>query len=205
MPAMSDPTWTVEDLPLLGETFAVELANTRYVTNLEDLDVLADADAAGLWFAHAPAAADLTVPARLPRGSLAAIRQVRDATRLLLGSGVGSGDPAAEVLHRASRRAAAHLALGVDDAGAPTWHLHHEGRACDVLVAAVAGRCILFLGGADAARVRRCEHPGCPMVFVQRHRGRRFCHETCAHSARQARYYRSMLRPRRADPAQDAT
>jgi hypothetical protein len=29
------------------------------------------------------------------------------------------------------------------------------------------------------------------MFFVQRHHKRRFCHEGCAHRARQARYYRS--------------
>lgn len=203
--ASPDPTWTVDDLPLLGEAFAVELANTCYRSDREDLDFLADADAVAMWFEHASAAAGIAVPGRVPPDGVAAIRRVRDATRLILAQAADdasppSGAPAAETLNREARRAVAHLALDVGGDGVPTWQLRHEGRDVDVFVAATAGRCILFLGGPDIARVRRCEHPHCPMFFVQRHRARRFCHESCAHSIRQARYYRSALRQRRAGP-----
>jgi predicted RNA-binding Zn ribbon-like protein len=95
------------------------------------------------------------------------------------------------VLHGAARRAPGHLVLDLDEQSGPVWRLHHEGTADAVIVAAVASRCILFLGGEDAGRVRRCARPACPMLFVQHHRARRFCHDTCAHSVRQARYYRS--------------
>jgi predicted RNA-binding Zn ribbon-like protein len=124
---------------------------------------------------------------------------VRDATRLLLGQA-----QAVEVLHRASRRAAGHLALDVGHDGASIWHLHHDGSDADVLVAAVASRCILFLGSDDVGRVRCCARAVCPMFFVQRHRARRFCHDSCAHTTRQARYYRSTVWPRRARPADPA-
>ncbi|MFD1529769.1 ABATE domain-containing protein [Pseudonocardia aurantiaca] len=210
MDASRDPSPTVDELPLLGEVFAIELANSHYRGDHDDLDFLADADAVATWFAHAPAAAGVTVPRPLPTDAVAALRRVRDATRLLLGQAADdrrspAAAGAAEVLHSASRRAAGHLALDVGHDGAPAWHLHHDGSDTDVLVAATASRCILFLGGDDVGRVRRCARAGCPMFFVQRHRARRFCHDSCAHTTRQARYYRSMVRPRRARPADPAS
>lgn len=186
----------VDDLPLLGEAFAVELANTRYRNDREDLDFLSDADAIATWFRHAPDAGRVPVPSRISPASADAIRRVRDAARHLLADtadGVRSppSGAAAETLHREACRAPAHLALDLGDQTL-TWSLHHTGAADDVFVATVASQCILFLGGDDAPRVRRCARPACPMFFVRRHRARRFCHESCAHSVRQARYYRSV-------------
>ena len=63
-------------------------------------------------------------------------------------------------------------------------------------MATVAARCILFLAGDDAGRVRRCARPACPLLYIQHHRARRFCSERCAHGVRQARYYRATKRPR---------
>lgn len=182
-----------DGLPLLGEAFAVELANSDHRTGHEDRDFLAAPEDIAAWFAHAPAAADLVAPAPLPPEVAAAVRGIRDATRLLLtetvdGHRAATRADAAELLHQEARRAAGHLALDVD--GAPTWQLHHEGEVHDVFLAAVASRCILFLGGEDAGRIQRCARSVCPMLFVTRHRARRFCSDTCAHSVRQARYYR---------------
>lgn len=182
-----------DGLPLLGEAFAVELANSDHRTGHEDRDFLAAPEDVAAWFAHAPAAADLVVPAPLPPEVAAAVRGIRDATRLLLtetadGHRGATRTDAAELLHQEARRAAGHLALDVD--GALTWQLHHEGEVHDVFLAAVASRCILFLGGEDAGLVQRCARSVCPMLFVTRHRARRFCSDTCAHSVRQARYYR---------------
>jgi predicted RNA-binding Zn ribbon-like protein len=180
-------------LPLLGETFAVELANSDHRTGHEERDFLAASDDIAAWFAHAPAAAGIVVPAPLSPEVAAAVRGIRDATRLFLtetvdGHHAVARADAAELLHREARSAPGHLALDID--GARTWRLHHEGDVDDVFRAAVACRCILFLGGDDADRVQRCARPACPMLFVRRHRARRFCEDTCAHSVRQARYYR---------------
>jgi predicted RNA-binding Zn ribbon-like protein len=180
-------------LPLLGETFAVELANSDHRTGHEERDFLAASDDIAAWFARAPAAAGIVVPAPLSPEVAAAVRGIRDATRLFLtetvdGHHAAARADAAELLHREARSAPGHLALDID--GARTWRLHHEGDVDDVFRAAVACRCILFLGGDDADRVQRCARPACPMLFVRRHRARRFCEDTCAHSVRQARYYR---------------
>jgi len=180
------------ELPLIGQPFAVELANTHYVNGHADRDFLGDAEWIATWFAAVDG--DLAVPRPLPEPPAAALRAVRDATRQLLTELTDGRRPlsaqAAAVLHDASRSACAHLALDV--AGeAPRWDLHVDGPEADVLVATVAARSILFLGGEDARSVRRCARAACPLLFVQRHRARRFCSEYCSHSVRQARYYRA--------------
>lgn len=187
-----DRGWTGADLPLLGEPFPVELANTDY--RRHGVDFLA-ADTIDTWFGHAASAADLDVPDPIPAQVGEALRRIRDATRLLLAratDAVTASDVAlaVEMLHDEAARAPAHLALHLAEASRASWQLHHTGPGDAVLVAAVASRCILFLGGEDADRVRRCARPDCPMLFVQHHRARRFCHESCADSLRQARYYR---------------
>jgi len=190
--------WPPEELPLLGEDLAVELANSHYVGDGEDLDFLADHDLAAIWLAAAEAASDLPVPARLSAGALAALRRVRDATRATLievadNDGVTPDSTvwrdAADVLHQEGQRAPAHLARDLE-ADEPTWRLHHRGKPAQALPASIASQCILFLGGDQVSRVRRCERPACPMLFVRQHRARRFCTQACAHSVRQARYYR---------------
>src|SRR4051794_37113545 len=159
------------DLPLLGEAFAVELANSDHRSGHEERDFLAAPEGVAAWFAHAPAAADLVVPVPLAPEVAAAVRGIRDATRLLLSAAAdraadraAARADAAELLHQEARRAAGHLALDVG--GAPAWRLHHEGDSDDVFRAAVACRAILFLGGDDVGRVRRCARPTCPMLFV---------------------------------------
>lgn len=184
---------TADDLPLIGEPFAVELANTDY--RRHDVDFLSDG-LIGPWFAHASGPADLRLAAGVPPAAAPELREVRDATRALLGR-IADGLPtaqagaAARTLTAAAQRAPSHIALEIEDGVLPTWALHHAGgTAADLLVAEVASRCILFLGGDDASRVRRCARPQCPMLFVQHHKARRYCHQSCAHSVRQARYYR---------------
>lgn len=191
------PTWTSEDLPLLGETFAVELANSHYRSAHEDIDFLTDIGIR-TWFQHAPAAADIPIPTGLASAAVAAVRRTRDATRLLLeesadGVQASRADESVATLRSAAARAPARLVVELSDGlrGPLAWRLQHEGLPDDVFVAGVASRCVLFLGTEQARRVRRCARPACPMLFVQHHRARRFCHESCAHTERQARYYRS--------------
>lgn len=190
-------SWTSEDLPLLGETFAVELANSHYRSAREDIDFLTDIGIR-TWFQHAPAATDIAIPSDLASATVAVVRRTRDATRLLLeesadGMRTSRAEDSVATLRSAAGRAPARLVVELSDGscGPAAWRLHHEGRPDDVFVAVVASRCILFLGTEQARRVRRCARPVCPMLFVQNHRARRYCHESCAHTERQARYYRS--------------
>ncbi len=186
------------EIPLLGEPFAVELANTRYRSDRDDVDYLDDPAAVRRWFGNAPAASALTVPGRLTLANAEALRDIRDATRSLMielaNGSTALSEAAAGDLRRASRRAPAHLALDLRTADQPSWELHHDGPPQDVFVASVASRCILFIAGDDAGNVRRCARPACPLLFVQHHRARRFCSEYCTHRVRQARYYQATKR-----------
>lgn len=66
---------------------------------------------------------------------------------------------AAEMLNREAGRAATQLALRIGHDGSSTWQLHHLGRDEDIFVTDVVSRCILFLGGPDAARVLAAADP----------------------------------------------
>jgi predicted RNA-binding Zn ribbon-like protein len=58
------------------------------------------------------------------------------------------------------------------------------------LLGDLATACIELLTDDRARLLRRCEGPDCCLFFVQHHPRRRYCHESCAHRDRQARYYR---------------
>lgn len=191
-----------DELPVLREALAVDLANSHYVGDGEDLDFLARRDHAEAWFAAIEPVDGVRVPARLTDETLAALRRVRDATRAALlevahteqVSASSAWHRASEVLHGAAKAAPAHLALDLTG-DQPAWRIHHSGPAGPALVAAIASQCVLFLGGEQVSRVRRCARPACPMLFVRHHKARRFCSQECAHSVRQARYYRRYHAP----------
>jgi predicted RNA-binding Zn ribbon-like protein len=186
---------SAEDLPLLGEPFPVEIANTWYQTGAEVIDFLGDRDRVALWFAHATPAAPHQLPARLSNQLLANIREVRDAAHMLC-------------VHMASRNRDAPLeALSVLNGHARLasgyrelqWSLEktlkvklvHTGKADDVLLASMASEAMSFFAGSDGPRVRRCATPVCELFFVQNHHRRRFCSEPCSQRSRQSRYYTS--------------
>jgi predicted RNA-binding Zn ribbon-like protein len=208
---MNEPEQIPDDeLPVLGEALAVDLANSHYIGDGEDLDFLAGREHAEAWFAAVELVDGVRVPARLTEETLAALRRVRDATRAALlevadteqvsTPASSAWRRASEVLHREAKAAPAHLALDLTG-DQPAWRIHHSGPAGPALAAALASHCILFLGGEQVSRVRRCARPACPMLFVRHHKARRFCTQECAHSVRQARYYRRYRHDAPAGPA----
>jgi predicted RNA-binding Zn ribbon-like protein len=182
-----------DDFPILGEPLTVELANTRYTHSSGVIDFLGSVDLVTSWFGKAPAAAALSLPARLTAADADAIRQIRDAAHGALGSivsGRARVDPRhVSILNHHAAAAPCHVQLEwSDDSGASARRVY-GGRKADALRAELAGEVIAFLAGPQRSQVRRCAHPDCEMFFVQHHHKRRFCHESCAHRARQARYY----------------
>ena len=190
--------WTADDLPVIGEPFSVEFANTLYQRGDDAIDVLATGDVIRLWFGHAPAASKFTPPARLSRDMCDAVGEIRDSVRgVLLALLNGDVDDDRDVarwtatLNRFSSLTPSHLTLRCPAGSKPTASLVHVGRPVDAFLAMLATSCIEFLAGPDVALVRRCDGAECPMLFVMQHRKRRFCQEACSHRARQARYYRT--------------
>ena len=82
----AEADWTPDDLPLIGEPLAVELANTLYGDGDDRVDFLATTGLIAMWFAHAGAAPRL--PARLTRRDAGRLRDLRDATHSLIGQTV---------------------------------------------------------------------------------------------------------------------
>jgi predicted RNA-binding Zn ribbon-like protein len=168
------------ELPILGtEPLVVEFANTLY----DDEDFLGTAELAALWFT--------TVGAPSVRGTAAA-RALRDNIHALFTATViAAALPATAVEH--VNAVAAEAPTSPQLVCQPTGLLR-DSRSSATGDAAVLGglatACIELLTDDRARLLRRCEGPSCCLFFVQHHRRRRYCHESCAHRDRQARYYR---------------
>jgi predicted RNA-binding Zn ribbon-like protein len=180
------------EFPVLGEPFAVEFANTLYGHGNNVIDFLGTSDLVVGWFVAV--GGTFVLPARLRAPTASSLRAIRDATRQLFEDVIGGAEPASQhsiaTLNQSARQASAHLHLDWPPADAPRAGLRHQGDADTVLVVRVASECIAFLAGPDREHLRRCDRPGCYMIFVQQHHRRRYCNDLCARSDRQSRYYR---------------
>lgn len=169
------------ELPVLGtEPRVVEFANTLY----GDEDFLRTAERATLWFA--------TVCAQ-PAPDAAAARTLRDSIHALFTATVTAAPPPANAVVRVNA-AAAEAPTSVQLVRQPTGTLAADTRCTATGAAALLGglatACIELVTDHRARLLRTCANPACCLFFVQHHRRRRYCHESCAHRDRQARYYR---------------
>jgi predicted RNA-binding Zn ribbon-like protein len=187
-----------EEVPLLGEPLAVELANSLYVGDDEVVDFLADREWAAAWLCQLADLHDLTAP-RLVAGEAAELRGLRDAVRDLLTAAMDRTAPPPVAVAVVN----AHAAAGVPRAvlrwragQTPSAAVEVDGDPGPALRCRLAMAAVELLAATDADRFRRCEGPGCNLFFVQQHRRRRFCHESCGHRARQQRYVQRHRRPR---------
>jgi predicted RNA-binding Zn ribbon-like protein len=191
---------TEADFPILGESFAVEFANSLYRDGDSVMDFLHTTKLVVGWFDAV--GGNFVVPARLTVTTASALRDLRNALRQLFDDMIDGAEQASPVsiatLNRLAKRAPSHLHLEWPAGSAPQAGLRPEGGAADALVVGVASECIAFLAGPDREHLRRCDHPGCYMVFVQQHHRRRYCNDGCASSDRQSRYYRRGIKNRSA-------
>jgi predicted RNA-binding Zn ribbon-like protein len=174
-----------DDFPVLGtEPVAVEFANTAYGTGADRFDFLGSAELIEQWWMLVPELGRHAPPAR----HAGQVRELRDAIRTLLLAAVDGavpGRPAVDVVNTAA-------------AAAPTvarleWRAVRRVELAsghDAVLGRLANSCIDLVTDPAGDNLRRCEGPGCTLLFARRHRRRRFCHPSCAHRDRQARYYR---------------
>ena len=181
------------NFPILGEPLPVELANTRYSHATGIIDFLETPTLIALWFDQAPAAAGLASPRRFTSAQSEAVKELRNAGHAVLSSVLGNDRELAHrdiaTLNRYAARASSRLRLEWDEAAGPRSTTVYAGGRFEAFVAQLAAEYITFLAGPGRACLRRCAHPDCEMFFVQQHRTRRFCHESCSHRLRQARYH----------------
>ena len=170
-----------DELPILGtEPLVVEFANTLH----GDEDFLDTAERAALWFSTAGAR-----PAR----DVAAARALRDSVHALFTASVTAATPPATAIthvNTAAARAPTAPQLVRQPTGALAVGSRGTATGDTALFGDLATACIALLTDDRARLLRRCEAPDCCLFFVQHHPRRRYCHESCAHRDRQARYYR---------------
>lgn len=169
--------------PILGtEPLVVEFANTLYDGGE---DFLGTTELATLWFTTAGAH-----PAR----DTAAAKALRDSIHTLFAATVtGATPPAAAIMHvnTVARHAPTSPQMVWHSTGALVADSRRGAATGDAaLLGSLATACIELLTGGQARLLRRCEGSDCCLFFVQHHPRRRYCHESCAHRDRQARYYR---------------
>ena len=199
--SVDDYEWAAEYLPVFGERFPVEFANSRYLHGSEVVDFLGTDDLIRLWFERAPQAVDIHLPLRITSALATDLRDLRDATNQLLHTlarsknsiDIGGNGRAIATLNRLAARAVGQVELLWELGASPEARTKYSGGQVDVLIADIAISCIEFIVGPDAKLVRCCSGNGCSLLFVQNHHKRRFCHESCSHRTRQARYYLSIL------------
>ena len=186
------PAIDADDLPLLGEPLAVELANTRYGAGPDTTDFLGSTAWIDAWLEHADAATAAFAP--LPPRDAVALRTLRDDVRSLVEhtiAGTRAPDEAVRAVNRRAARAPVRFQLGRGGAGTP-WCATEQPSVAGAagLLGLLAHATVVLLASDDAGRLRRCANPDCTMLFVQHHGRRRWCHDSCGHRLRQAAYHR---------------
>ncbi len=180
-------------MPLIGEPLTVELANTAYLRPGSPIDFLSTSEGISRWFHIAAPDCPSPIPRHLSVDRCDSVRIIRDATRDVLHAAT-QRDPipngALTKLNRFLESSPCRVLIGYSD-GQPTIQTLPTRRGFDGALAYLAIECATFIASPQLSSVRRCDGPDCPMFFAQHHHKRRFCHEDCAHRARQNRYYRN--------------
>lgn len=176
------------EFPVLGtEPLPVEFANTRY----DGTDFLGTAGWVDLWFARMGGDRVTAMGADARR-----VRVLRDGVREVLAAAVDGRPADREALDEVNRAAsAAPTTLRLDQAadGTLTTRSIDTTTGATAVLGRLATCCIELVAGPAAGNLRRCDGPGCSLFFVKDHPRRRFCHPSCGHRDRQARYYRRRL------------
>jgi predicted RNA-binding Zn ribbon-like protein len=174
--------------PLTGEPLALDLVNTVASPPGGQVDLLESADDLRAWLAAERDRLDITDG----QIDLSAVRALRAHITRAVEAARASAPPPPEALRAitdAQRNASAYRELGWNGQ-AITVTTRRPGNATTVLLAQLAEAAVTLLASPGIGLVRRCEGPGCRMLFLPAHPRRRWCSPaTCGNRARVARYY----------------
>lgn len=189
-----------DELPLLGEPLPIEFANTRYGAGNSAMDFLSDGRALRHWLHHVAADPPLPTP-RTDHATAQTVRELRDAIREVLdalATGSALSTAALDTVNRYAAHATYHASLDLDGrTGALSVRTVYTGTdPLAELLGRIATETIALAADAVPTDVRRCQGPGCTMLFLRDHHRRRWCHPSCGHRARQADYYRRTVNRR---------
>ncbi|REE94758.1 CGNR zinc finger domain-containing protein [Thermomonospora umbrina] len=183
----------VPDFPILGsEPVAVELANTLYGSGARQVDFLRSPEWIDLWFSLVGAEHGLMVTAGLGRDA-PRVRELRDCVRHLLSAAAGARAPdprMVDLLNEYATVVPTHPRLEWATDGTRLRRNVDLATGDAAVLGRIAADCIAVLTAPPARSPRRCTGPGCSMLYVKNHSRRRWCHPSCGHRDRQARYHR---------------
>jgi predicted RNA-binding Zn ribbon-like protein len=189
--------------PLTGEPLALDLVNTVASPPGGEVDLLDNADGLRAWLAAERDRLDITDG----QIDLSAVQALRAHITSAVEAARASTPPPLDALRAitdAQRNAPAYQELGWNGY-AITVTTRRPGNATAVLLAQFAESATTLLASPAIGLVRRCEGPGCRMLFLPAHPRRRWCSPaTCGNRARVARYYqlhKEERHPSRSQPA----
>jgi predicted RNA-binding Zn ribbon-like protein len=180
--------------PLLGEPMAIDLVNTLVPHGMGG-DLIATPERVAEWLRTE---AD-RLPANARRApAVTSLVALREALRALFDAALAGRAPfrvPLRMVSAASRAGAHYLDLEWTAEGGPRTRARPERRAGGgpgaAVLAEIAGSGIELLGGPDRERLRRCEGPGCTLLFVATNPQRRWCApHLCGNRVRVARHKR---------------
>ncbi len=176
------------DLPLLGEPVPIELANTAYGVGDDAVDFLGEPAAAVAWLMLVGPPSPATTPSA---DELHELIELRDAVRVLLEARLNGGRPTRAALEVVDRHAgAAPVVRRLVWGDEPAVRVEPGAPGFGGVLGWLAVGAIELVAGPAGDALAGCEAPDCTMLFVRHHGRRRFCHESCSHRTRQARYER---------------
>ncbi|WP_329243132.1 CGNR zinc finger domain-containing protein [Streptomyces canus] len=174
MPATRDPR------PLTGEPLALDLLNTRWMSEGTLQDLLTDVDGLAVWLDSTGLSGDCAPDSR----TLRHLQQARDALRTALDGSLEQGAPLVDAVLEHGRVRVALTPQGpveLPELSDPDW-----GPAW------LAARNYLELLTTAPDRIRSCAHDACVLHFLDTSRNgtRRWCSmATCGNRAKASRHY----------------
>lgn len=182
--------------PLTGEKLALDLVNTRPLTEEGPVDLIGSLDGLRNWLAlEAGRLPGFSIDDAEGLGAddLAAVLSLRGHAAALIEAARKGGVPEAgalEGLNAALRAAPAVRVLARADSGFVSGEMR-MGTAGARLAAALAEAAADLLGDPACAQVRQCAAEDCTMLFLPAHPRRQWCSSArCGNRARVARYYK---------------
>ncbi|MEU8837074.1 ABATE domain-containing protein [Streptomyces sp900116325] len=178
--------------PLIGDTLALDLANTHFAVRGKPVDGLSNIEALERWLAAMHTSQGLAPVYDLGSAGLASFIELRDAIRtvaraLIVGDGE-IGD-AVDRINNFARANRANPRLDMEQTGLIS---RSESAATGMqrLLAEFAWDAIDLFGTERRKLLRSCPAPDCPLLFIKDHSRRKWCQPSCANRVRAARAYR---------------
>ncbi|MDV3221034.1 CGNR zinc finger domain-containing protein [Intrasporangium sp.] len=178
--------------PLIGEHLALDLVNTRPLTEGGRADLLGTPEQLAAWLGLEPELEAEVGEATPTAADVAAVQLVRtqvDAVVQALLRGGPAPRPALQALTEAQRGAPAVRELTWDGA-AVIATTRRQGTLGVRLAARLAEAAADLLTSPAAVRLKECEADDCVMLFVPAHPRRRWCSSArCGNRVRVSRHY----------------